>query len=160
MHINRALLKYGYDNFEFSILEFCNKDQLIEKELYYFNLYNPEYNILKIPGSPSRGSGWNHSIETINKMSEAALLRNQKPGYLEKQYVAQSTNIKVTLIDLLDNKVEVFNSIKGTARALNIDHRIINNYIYLNKSKPYLGRYQFIIDKSNITNKSIVQKKS
>jgi group I intron endonuclease len=57
MPINTALLKYGYNNFSLTILEFCNVNILLEKEKYYFELLSPEYNILKTPGNPSRGSG-------------------------------------------------------------------------------------------------------
>lgn len=57
MIINKALLKHEYNNFEFIILEFCNKSQVLKRELFYFQIYNPEYNILKIPGSPTREAG-------------------------------------------------------------------------------------------------------
>jgi hypothetical protein len=29
----------------------------MSREKYYFDVYSPEYNILKTPGSPDRGSG-------------------------------------------------------------------------------------------------------
>ncbi|WP_206700443.1 hypothetical protein, partial [Actinomadura sp. RB99] len=57
MPICIAILKYGYQNFSLTILEICDKDSLISREKYYFEVYKPEYNILKTPGSPSRGSG-------------------------------------------------------------------------------------------------------
>ena len=57
MPINVALLKYGYSNFSLTFLEFCNVESLMEREKYYFELHSPEYNILKDPGSPSKGSG-------------------------------------------------------------------------------------------------------
>ena len=57
MPINVALLKYGYYNFSLDILEFCETSKLMVREKHYFNLLSPEYNILKIPGSPYRGRG-------------------------------------------------------------------------------------------------------
>lgn len=57
MPINVALLKYGYTNFSLTILEICDKDSLMSREKHFFEIYSPEYNILKIPGSPSRGFG-------------------------------------------------------------------------------------------------------
>lgn len=57
MPINIALLKYGYSNFTLTILEICDKDSLMFREKHFFEVYSPEYNILKTPGSPSRGSG-------------------------------------------------------------------------------------------------------
>jgi len=57
MPINVALLKYGYTNFTLTILEICDKDSLMFREKHFFEVYSPEYNILKTPGSPFRGSG-------------------------------------------------------------------------------------------------------
>jgi len=57
MAINIALLKYGYTNFSLTILDICDIDDLMSREKHFFEVYSPEYNILKIPGSPTRGSG-------------------------------------------------------------------------------------------------------
>ena len=52
--ISRAFVKYGHSNFKLEILEYCEADRLIilEREQYYIDLLKPEYNILKIAGSP------------------------------------------------------------------------------------------------------------
>lgn len=63
-----ADLKYGYSGFKLEILEFCNKDEVIAREQYYIDLFNPEYNILKKAGS---SLGFTHSEETKAKMKEA-----------------------------------------------------------------------------------------
>lgn len=63
MPINLALLKYKPINFTFEVLEKCEIDKVISREIDYFFLLSPDYNILKIPGSPSRGSGWKHTPE-------------------------------------------------------------------------------------------------
>jgi group I intron endonuclease len=49
--ICRSLIKYGYYNFSLTILEYCNKSDLLAREQYYFEKLNPQYNILKIAGS-------------------------------------------------------------------------------------------------------------
>ena len=36
--------KYGKENFEIEILELCDRDKLIEKEQYYYDILQPEYN--------------------------------------------------------------------------------------------------------------------
>lgn len=36
----QAMRKYGFDNFEFSIIEECDNDKLEEKEKYYIRLFN------------------------------------------------------------------------------------------------------------------------
>jgi group I intron endonuclease len=45
--IYKALVKYGYSSFKLEILENCEPNILIEREQYYLDLLNPEYNILK-----------------------------------------------------------------------------------------------------------------
>ena len=40
----RAFRKYGIENFSFEILEECSNLELNEKEKYWINYYNPEYN--------------------------------------------------------------------------------------------------------------------
>lgn len=62
--IHLALLKYGHTNFTLEILEYCSKDILIEREQYYLDLLNPEYNILKHAYSLL---GYKHSEENIAK---------------------------------------------------------------------------------------------
>lgn len=49
--IYRALLKYGYSNFNLDILEYCEPNELISRKQYYIDLIKPEYNILKRAGA-------------------------------------------------------------------------------------------------------------
>ena len=56
MAINRALLKYGYSNFQLEILEYTTAEKAIKLEQYYLDLFNElpahlSYNILNIAGS-------------------------------------------------------------------------------------------------------------
>lgn len=48
------------------ILEFCPKDSLIEREQFYLDKLQPEYNILKIAYS---SLGYKHTIESIDEGS-------------------------------------------------------------------------------------------
>ncbi len=66
--ISRALIKYEYSNFSVTILEYCDKYDLIIREQYYFNKLNPQYNILKISGS---SRDFKHSEETKTKISKS-----------------------------------------------------------------------------------------
>jgi len=73
--ICRALLKSGYSKFKLDILEYCDPSTIIEREQYYIDLLNPEYNILKVAGSLF---GYKHSPESLKKMSEIALNRSDE----------------------------------------------------------------------------------
>jgi len=68
MRINKALLKYGYSGFKLEILEYCEPSKCIEREQYYIDLLNPEYNISHMAGAPMTGR--NHSEETKKRISE------------------------------------------------------------------------------------------
>jgi group I intron endonuclease len=62
------LLKYGYSKFKLEILKYCSPAKCIKWEQYYFDLFKPEYNILKNAGSPL---GRIVSDETKAKLSAA-----------------------------------------------------------------------------------------
>jgi len=86
MIICRALLNHGYSNFSLFILEYCPIENLYEREKHYFDLLEPEYNILKEPGN---SFGFKHSDESKTKMREAALGRKFSEETLEKMSIAQ-----------------------------------------------------------------------
>ena len=71
--ITKAIRKYGWENFEVSILEFDDKNNLTDLEIYWINHYdatNPNigYNILKF-GNES--TGYKHSELTKQKISKS-----------------------------------------------------------------------------------------
>lgn len=70
MAIYKSLLKHGYAKFRVEILEYCStdKDNLLSREQFYLDNYNPEYNILKIAGSPL---GYRHSEAAKARISLA-----------------------------------------------------------------------------------------
>jgi len=46
--ICKSLLKYGYSEFSLEIIEYCDIKDTINREQFYIDSLNPEYNILKI----------------------------------------------------------------------------------------------------------------
>lgn len=46
-YLQNAVNKYGIDNFEVYIVEFCEEKDLLEKEQYWINEMLPEYNLTK-----------------------------------------------------------------------------------------------------------------
>ena len=71
--IYSSILKHGYSNFQLEILEYCTKENAINREQYYIDLLKPEYNLNSIAGSRL---GSIHSEETRLKMSTSAQGRN------------------------------------------------------------------------------------
>jgi group I intron endonuclease len=92
--IFRALLKYGYSKFRLEILEYCDYDKCLEREQYYLDSLNPEYNILKKAGS---SLGYKHTKETIAKLALA--LKGEKHPMFGKfhseESLAQMSKVKL-----------------------------------------------------------------
>lgn len=40
----KAIRKYGWDNFDFEVLEICSKEELNEREIYYIDYYDTYHN--------------------------------------------------------------------------------------------------------------------
>jgi|ERR1035437_2369341 hypothetical protein len=74
--LQRAVEKYGINNFQFEIIENCEKEMLLEREQYYIDLINPKYNICKIAGSPL---GTKQSEKACEKKRKYALENNVIP---------------------------------------------------------------------------------
>ena len=71
-YLQKAWNKYGENNFNFYVLEYCDIDMLDNKECYYIDLYNTlnrdlGYNLTE-GGQLNKGS---YSKETIEKMSNS-----------------------------------------------------------------------------------------
>lgn len=87
--IHKALLKYGYENFSISILEFVDSSAhklLVEREDFYIRVFKPQYNIkrsqfnldLERVGRPS----YNLSI-TLPKKIQSLLDKCLDPNLLD-----------------------------------------------------------------------------
>jgi hypothetical protein len=83
------------------------------------DLLNPDYNILKIAGSRL---GFKCSKETLLKFE-----------------VRGRTTI---IIDIKNNNIKKFNSIRAAARSINSNHVTLSNYI--NKNKLHKNTYLII----------------
>jgi hypothetical protein len=79
-------------------------------------------------------------------MRIAASKTFKSPEFLTKLSKGQSTGIEVEVTDLqaqAPNNTTTYHAIRAAARALDIDKRYIEHYIYLKQDKPVLGRYTF-----------------
>ena len=68
-------MKYGYGGFSLEILEYCDRDKVIEREQYYIDLLKPEYNILQTAGS---SLGFKYSEDTKAKMKVRSLKQKEQ----------------------------------------------------------------------------------
>jgi hypothetical protein len=88
MLICSGLLKHGYSSFKLIIIEYCDKEDVISREQYYFDLLLPNYNICKTAGSTL---GRMHTEESKIKIG---LYKKGKTGYIHseetKEKISQS----------------------------------------------------------------------
>jgi group I intron endonuclease len=169
--IYSALIKHGCYNFSLEILEYCSVENLIQREQYFIDIMEPEYNILKTAGSRL---GSNHSEESRAKISAAqkgkfnsmfgkthdeearAKMSTYKKGknnpmfgrkgekhhnFGRKDLGKPAQAIEVE--DKYKNLKTTYESICAAARDLEVDMSIITSYFRRNQQKPYKGRYTF-----------------
>lgn len=123
--IYRALLKHGYSKFNMEILEYCDKESLINREQYYIDLLKPEYNICKTAGSML---GFKHSAKTLLKFKN----RNTGTGYV------------TILINKENNSEKTYNSLRTAAKSIGVSHTTLIRYYKNNKllRDIYLIKYK------------------
>jgi group I intron endonuclease len=134
-HLQNSYNKYGKESFIFTIIEECEcmKEILLDREQYYINTMNPEYNILKIAGSTL---GFNHSIETKLKISNSTIGIKKSKEHCENIKNSQKGK---TLTD--EHKQKLSESAKnrtkqGHTTKINIDGI---NYDSLKEASELLG---------------------
>lgn len=71
-HLQNAWNKYGDDQFDFVVIEYCDPEKCVEREQYWINKLEPYRNENGYNRSPTAGSnlGFKHSEETKEKMAE------------------------------------------------------------------------------------------
>ena len=117
MIIYKALLKYGYGGFRLEILEYCSPELLLKREQFYFDMFSPDYNILKVAGSPL---GYRHSeaakklIRIANKNREVSESSRdlRRKALLGKSFDKERIE-KMRLSNILRKSVVVTNTETG-----------------------------------------------
>jgi effector-binding domain-containing protein len=107
------------------IIEYCEANICIEKEQFYLDLLQPEYNILKFAGT---SKGYKHTKEALKKIKE----------HLSKYSI--NKKIPVEILDTHTKLISKYESIVVTALALNTNEK---NVRYAEKTnKLLLKRYK------------------
>lgn len=94
--IYKALLDEGYASFTLEILEYCDKDVLIEREQYYIDLIKPKYNIQSIAGIVLSPRG--HFTTVVNKKDGSIKI------YCSMYAAAKDINVKYSTLVYYANK--------------------------------------------------------
>ena len=95
--LQRAVNKYGIDNFEFIILEECPIDQLFILEQKYVDELDPKYNICKLDVSVPIGLEHTpyKNPEKLVELAKQRLIDNPNFGWKSKKIVKLSENKEI-----------------------------------------------------------------
>lgn len=117
-HLYLAIRKYGWENFEYSILEVCEEKYLCEREIFYINKYqtfNEEYGYNKTFG----GEHYIFTEEQINKIIDSK---------------TETEGRKIVSINIDNNEIKTHLSLRGYCRDENKDQGTILDV--LRKRRP------------------------
>jgi group I intron endonuclease len=110
IYLQRAWDKYGTDCFKFSVIEYCEKEQLIEREQFHIDALKPSYNI-----SPTAKNslGVKHTPEFCAKMSKIKMGNTYAVKYMRSaearakfsaihkgKIVSEETRAKISLVQI------------------------------------------------------------
>lgn len=107
--LQNSVNKYGIENFNVTVLLFCNEDELLQNEQQYINDLNPIYNITKevIRNTPN--------IISREKISETL-----KRKYKDKEIdITRYTSVKV--YNLQGEYITTYKTMKEASKQLNVN---------------------------------------
>lgn len=123
--IDRALLKHGYSNFSFEILEYCTKENVLEREQYYMDFLKPIYNIVDKAGSTL---GYKHTEASKAKMRNLPLSDELLQVKLQSVAKAGMANrVKVVIANIKTLVCEEYLSMTEAGKALGVHRNNISN---------------------------------
>lgn len=126
-HLENAYHKYGFDNFLFEVIEYCDINILNIREQHWINVLEPEYNLIKFV---SRKNNMTVSENCRKKISQTL-----KKKYANHEIIAYRQNhlwIPIDVYDLAGNFIQSFPCIAEAVRSLwktekSNDHVLANN---------------------------------
>lgn len=111
--LQRAADKYGMENFDITILEYCDTLELNDKEVYYIKYFqsnNKDYGYNLSSGGNSGLLGFKHSDETRKKISEAKKgwkMSDEHKAFISKLHKgrkrSEETRMKISIANTKEN---------------------------------------------------------
>jgi group I intron endonuclease len=129
--IERALLKYGYSNFSLEILEYCEIEELLEREDYYLTNFKPEYNLVTKAGSTL---GYKHTPESIEKMRNFILSEEVKERKaLATKNATEKIRISVIVKNIKTNEESEYISLKEAGQSIGVSRAAVSQALINNR---------------------------
>ena len=144
IYLQRAWNKYGKSNFDFIIVEECEKENCLKREQYYIDKMEPEYNICKNAGS-TLGIKLNENYCKRLKM----IRKGKSNPFYGKHHTEKTKNI--LRIKCLNEGKENGMYGKGYKLEGNKNGSFKGNYVFFNKNigKVICPQYE-LIEKYNL----------
>ena len=108
-YLQNSFNKHKEENFKFEVVEFCEKEELLEREQYYIDTLNPVYNTLKIAGSMI---GFKFTEKSIIKMKESSRLMSKEKREYIRECINKKVQKEILQYDLKGNLVREYKSYK------------------------------------------------
>jgi group I intron endonuclease len=154
-------------------LEITDKENVLSREQYYLNKFEPEYNILRLAGNSlglkhtedtkeimrKKALGRKHSLEIRQRMSENR--KGEKAGFFGKKHseeslaklreIAQNRSkdpkpgLEVEVTDLETGLTTVYKSMREVVRELNTHMSTLLRREKSGTKLPFRGRYNIKI---------------
>lgn len=132
--LQRSYLKHGEDAFNFEIIEECSIDKLIEREQYWIDKLNPDYNIRRVA---KFNLGIKYSEESRRKISISQIGRKMK----ENVRIARSRPV---LRESPDGEITEYESLAEAFRSTGVPQGNICRAIRKNqKAGECKWRYKY-----------------
>jgi group I intron endonuclease len=162
--ISRALIKYKYFNFSLTILEYCDKSNLLVRENFYINQFNPQYNIKKIAVNSlnSKQTEETTKIMSLTKIKQKNVLsvKSHKKSSIELMKLKAldrkySKDIKLKISVVRGKTVNIYEKVSSegfkligsfiSARRAAIFLNISGSTVikYMNSGEIFKNRYKF-----------------
>lgn len=93
-HMQAAFALYGEDVFDFSLIEACDRHELLAREQHHIDTLQPEYNICKVAGNTL---GVRHTDDAKAKMTVANMGNKRRVGKSHSEQTKQLLRDKAVL---------------------------------------------------------------
>jgi group I intron endonuclease len=150
--LQRAFDKYTQDNFIISLIEACDKKDLIKREQYYIDLLKPKYNIC-----PTAGSNLNRIFTEEHKQNLSKSLTGKIRTQEQKE---NQRNLKLGKTHTTETKEKVskiVNKIKGSRVGDKITKENILKFVAIANIESSIKTIKQICKENNFNYRSILR---
>lgn len=110
--------KYGEADFEFHVIEYCQKEKLIEREQFYLDIFKAVKHGFNLNPNATSLLGYKHSAKTRGKMLEIQRKRFSNPLFREKhRQMMRSDRWKESVRNGITPETKILQSRKAKERC-------------------------------------------